>query len=1584
MKTRSPHLRLQEKRQENAKTPEVMAAHAPSSAPPSFAVQAKPLPVQTKLEVGKADDAFEKEADAVADRVVNTPDEGVSRPSGKGAPSTQAKMGSVQRKSAAGPAGVVLRRKPLLQRKPDPEIEETGTGPDIFKFEHEMAPPPMDPGGNGIPPFNPNQPDGNFESLLNSTKGRGNSLSTGLRGYMEPRIGADFSGVRIHTGEKAEQLNQQLGSQAFAHGDDVYFNKGKYDPGSREGKRLIAHELTHTVQQGPEKARTKPEATPSSAAPSLSFSAPSLSAPSFSAPKIQKFRLGDIGNALSSGTIYIGNALSSGASDIGNSLSSRASAIGGALSSGAEWVGDRVDDVIELGADALMDIVRRVAPNLATLISEGPMGMITEALTSGIQGWLSGIFGNLGIGEFIQTFTNNFAHIFMILQGVAEGDEECCHAFNEAIDSMREFISDFMDNPFFEAIKGAFEQVSSILSKAFNLVMAPIFDAIMDIAGSAFEMVRDLAGTISGWISSVKNSMERAWNWVMEQLGIASDGEDGIWNWIKGIAAEVWNTVKETFEPIIGPLQTVLSVLVLISPLRPLVVTVRYGPGLVRAIQWLWANKDNPNIIEDAREEMGDTILPDLLENGQEFVNTLGTAISSFMGEVVNLGSGLLELIGGLTGIPLLSIVKGWIETLSEKVQSFIEWGQEKLEGAVEFLTAAVAKIRRVVEPYIEILSSIGMAILNPGMIPVILAGWAWRALDDCYKPPIIDFLLDGIIGFLQRLPDLPFLGPLWSLFKLFVIGFMQGFRSRTDEEKIDVTNKLALIIAGGSPGFIRGFVKGFLQGIWEGLTDPFVLIFQIVDGLNKLSTWFYGLIVGDESDTETGQANGEGGGEAQPGATPELRDRMVEMGDELSEPIGEVTENFVPAVEEHFSAGEGMSFGDLMLKMSEMWTSAQEAIRGAGESLSTSFVEMLLSDEAESTMGEFIGWLAGTIVFEVVLEILTFGTYGIATTIAKALDWTGELLGVIFKLLGKIGKAIMKLVDKLAEMISHATGAVRRVMDALSVIGEKVMRFADELMSSFGRGAASEVAEEVTEEIAEEVAEEIAEEAVEELAEEVAEEIAEEATEEAAEETAEQIGEEAAEETAEETAEESAEQLAARKDVELPRALSVAKGITEANDAIGTPALATIASLIGIVKPRYRWIQTFEARPVAPGRYTIHMIASDHEVDGNYTEGDGTGTTPRQTRFDSQIQTKLDAGYINNETANILREYNQLNPHGGMSIDHVISEIEDRKVLNPETGRFNTPVTRVEGTPRADLPAEGTPEFQRWEDYLKNPRHGEPCFPPGTPVATPNGTVAIEDLKVNDKIWSFNHHTQKTQLEVVTDLFTNWGMYLMEIQVGEETISATPNHPFWEETTQMYHRADELKPGHLLRLASGELVTISAIDKILTQTVTYNFTAGEMHNYYVGDTRVLVHNDEVDVANSASKFADTATYPSTVYVLSDGDNVIYVGQSVEPDTRFAHHISDPSSAVFQYLENNGYPALTGNSKHLADMGLELENVLDIDTPIDAKPLTPYELTVWEQHHIDLNNGIDNLENRINAITPDKREMYANLHNPCR
>jgi hypothetical protein len=59
----------------------------------------------------------------------------------------------------------------------------------------------------------------------------------------------DFSKVQIHTDNKSAQMNQELGVRAFTHGRDVYFGIGQYNPQSNEGKRLLAHELTHVVQQ---------------------------------------------------------------------------------------------------------------------------------------------------------------------------------------------------------------------------------------------------------------------------------------------------------------------------------------------------------------------------------------------------------------------------------------------------------------------------------------------------------------------------------------------------------------------------------------------------------------------------------------------------------------------------------------------------------------------------------------------------------------------------------------------------------------------------------------------------------------------------------------------------------------------------------------------------------------------------------------------------------------------------------------------------------------------------------------------------------------------------------------------------------------------------------------------------------------------------------------------------------------------------------------------------------------------------------------------------------------------------------------
>ncbi len=88
------------------------------------------------------------------------------------------------------------------------------------------------------------------EDQLRMNEGGGSPLPGDVRGFMETRFGADFGGVRVHADGAAASLNRKLAAQAFTHGSEIYMGEGKYSPDTTDGKRLLAHELTHTLQQG--------------------------------------------------------------------------------------------------------------------------------------------------------------------------------------------------------------------------------------------------------------------------------------------------------------------------------------------------------------------------------------------------------------------------------------------------------------------------------------------------------------------------------------------------------------------------------------------------------------------------------------------------------------------------------------------------------------------------------------------------------------------------------------------------------------------------------------------------------------------------------------------------------------------------------------------------------------------------------------------------------------------------------------------------------------------------------------------------------------------------------------------------------------------------------------------------------------------------------------------------------------------------------------------------------------------------------------------------------------------------------------
>lgn len=87
-----------------------------------------------------------------------------------------------------------------------------------------------------------------IEENINALKGSGQPLPESVRSFFEPRFGYDFGKVRVHSGEKAAEIARSVNAKAFTLGNDVVFGTGRYNSGT-EGRRLLAHELTHVIQQ---------------------------------------------------------------------------------------------------------------------------------------------------------------------------------------------------------------------------------------------------------------------------------------------------------------------------------------------------------------------------------------------------------------------------------------------------------------------------------------------------------------------------------------------------------------------------------------------------------------------------------------------------------------------------------------------------------------------------------------------------------------------------------------------------------------------------------------------------------------------------------------------------------------------------------------------------------------------------------------------------------------------------------------------------------------------------------------------------------------------------------------------------------------------------------------------------------------------------------------------------------------------------------------------------------------------------------------------------------------------------------------
>ena len=209
--------------------------------------------LQAKLMIGQPGDIYEREADRMAERVMKMP--GSQVPNEKNV-STPAGNNSIRRRCPGCKKGTRIGKEEedeKLRKKEAPGPQEEP----FFKIsEYQSKKETI----NAKSDSGTLQAGSDLQQKLNTSKGSGRTLPEDIRSSFESALGADFSNVNIHTGTDAVEMNKELGAQAFTHGSDIYFNSGKYDPTSSSGKQLLAHELTHTVQQGGSTLRTKKQA----------------------------------------------------------------------------------------------------------------------------------------------------------------------------------------------------------------------------------------------------------------------------------------------------------------------------------------------------------------------------------------------------------------------------------------------------------------------------------------------------------------------------------------------------------------------------------------------------------------------------------------------------------------------------------------------------------------------------------------------------------------------------------------------------------------------------------------------------------------------------------------------------------------------------------------------------------------------------------------------------------------------------------------------------------------------------------------------------------------------------------------------------------------------------------------------------------------------------------------------------------------------------------------------------------------------------------------------------------------------------
>ena len=196
-------------------------------------------------------------------------------------------------------------------------------------------------------------------------------------------------------------------------------------------------------------------------------------------------------------------------------------------------------------------------------------------------------------------------------------------------------------------------------------------------------------------------------------------------------------------------------------------------------------------------------------------------------------------------------------------------------------------------------------------------------------------------------------------------------------------------------------------------------------------------------------------------------------------------------------------------------------------------------------------------------------------------------------------------------------------------------------------------------------------------------------------------------------------------------------------------------------------------------------------------------------------------------------------------------------------------------------------------------------CFIAGTLVATETGYVTIENIKAGDLVWAHDPETGETALKPVVQTFRNETTEWIHVTVNGETLTCTPEHPFYVPK-KGWTSAVDLRAGDILVMLNGEYVVVEQVQHELLESpeTTYNFEVEDYHTYYVGKYSILAHNacdnlKKISTDGEARKVASQLGYSPTKEI-SHGQKV-FVNPKASSKMRYiARDVDSHSGGVWK------------------------------------------------------------------------------------